>query len=387
VAERTVRRLYRPMVARDTGEHHRVATPLELFFDLCFVVAVGQASAVLHHELSAGRVGVAVVKYGLVFFAIWWGWVNAVWFASAYDTDDDLYRLTTFVQILGALVLAAGVPRAADHGDYGVVTAGYVIMRLALVTQWLRAAASDPPRRPAALRFAVGVTVVQAGWVARLALPGAWYLAGFVALGVAELAVPVWAELAAHTTWNPEHIVDRYRLFTMIVLGESVLSATLATQTALEEGGSGVGLLVLAASGLAIVFAMWWLYFDRSPQPLLTSLPRGFAWGYGHYAVFASATALGAGLAVAVDRGRHVGHLSDTGVGYAVAVPVALYLLSLWVLHVLPLHRGAVAVAYPVAAAVVLAAPLGPAPVPVTALVLAALVATDIAATPRGRPR
>jgi low temperature requirement protein LtrA len=131
---------------------------------------------------------------------------------------------------------------------------------------------------------------------------------------------------------------------------------------------------------------MWWLYFDRSPQPLLTSLPHGFAWGYGHYFVFASASAVGAGLAVAVDRGRHAVHLSDLGVGYALAVPVALYLLSVWALHVLPLRRGAVAVAYPVAAALVLAAPFGPAPVPLTALVLAALVATDIAATPRTPP-
>jgi low temperature requirement protein LtrA len=375
------------MVARDTGESHRVATPLELFFDLCFVVAVAQAAAVLHEDLSAGRVGHAVVKYVMVFFAIWWGWVNAVWFASAYDTDDDLYRITTFVQILGALVLAAGVPRAADHGDYGVVTAGYVIMRLALVTQWLRAAASDPPRRPAALRFAVGVTVVQAGWVARLALPGGWYLAGFVVLGLADLAIPVWAELAVRTTWHPEHVVDRYRLFTMIVLGESVLAATVATQTALQEGGSGTGLLVLTVCGLAIVFAMWWLYFDRSPQPLLTSLSRGFAWGYGHYLVFASASAVGAGLAVAVDRGRHAVRLSDLGAGYALTVPVALYLLSVWALHVLPLHRGAVAVAYPVAAVVVLATPFGPAPVPLTALVLAALVATGIVATPPARTR
>jgi low temperature requirement protein LtrA len=264
------------MVARDTGERHRVATPLELFFDLCFVVAVAQAAAILHEELSAGRPGYAVVKYVMVFFAIWWAWVNVVWFASAYDTDDDLFRLTTFVEILGALVLAAGVPRAADHGDYRVITAGYVVMRLAVVTQWLRAAAGDPPRRPAAVRFAIGITVVQAGWVARLLLPGDWSLAGYVVLGLADLAVPIWAELAARTTWHPQHVVERYRLFTMIVLGESVLAATLATQSALDTGGSGGGLLFLAVSGLAIVFAMWWLYFDRSPQPLLTSLPLPF---------------------------------------------------------------------------------------------------------------
>ena len=101
---------YRPMVARPTDEEHRSATVLELFFDLCFVVAVAQAAAGLHHALSARHVADGVVDYLLVFFAIWWAWMNFTWFASAYDTDDVAYRLTTLVQITGALVFAAGVP-------------------------------------------------------------------------------------------------------------------------------------------------------------------------------------------------------------------------------------------------------------------------------------
>jgi hypothetical protein len=87
----------------------------------------------------------------MVFFAIWWAWMNFTWFASAYDTDDNVYRLATLVQITGALTLAAGVPRAFDETDHRLVTYGYVIMRLALVAQWLRAARSDPERRRTAL--------------------------------------------------------------------------------------------------------------------------------------------------------------------------------------------------------------------------------------------
>ena len=60
----------------------------------------------------------------MVFFAIWWAWMNFTWFASAYDTDDDVYRITTLVQIAGALILAAGVPRAFADGDFAVVTSG-----------------------------------------------------------------------------------------------------------------------------------------------------------------------------------------------------------------------------------------------------------------------
>ena len=76
------------------------------------MVAVSQASAQLHHALGAGHFHTAVVGYLLVFFAIWWAWVNFTWFASAYDVDDLLYRLLTFVQIVGVLILAAGVDSA-----------------------------------------------------------------------------------------------------------------------------------------------------------------------------------------------------------------------------------------------------------------------------------
>jgi len=100
------------MVARRTHETHRASTPLELFFDLCFVVAVAQASSSLHHALTDGDVSLAFTSYPVVFFAIWWAWMNFTWFASAYDNDDALYRLVVLVEIAGALILAAGVPRA-----------------------------------------------------------------------------------------------------------------------------------------------------------------------------------------------------------------------------------------------------------------------------------
>src|SRR5262245_11411331 len=131
-------RWHRRMVARDRDEAHRATTPLELLFDLCFVVAVAQAAARLHHGLADGQAGAAVLGYLLAFFGIWWAWMNFTWFASAYDTDDVLYRLFTLVQIAGVLVLAAGVPSAFELQDLTVTTIGYVVMRLAMVGQWLR---------------------------------------------------------------------------------------------------------------------------------------------------------------------------------------------------------------------------------------------------------
>src|SRR5918999_5542702 len=122
-----------PMSGRDPSEAHRAATPLELLFDLCFVVAVAQAANALHHALAGGEIAYGVAAYLIVFFGVWWPWVNFTWFASAYDTDDVPYRLLTFVQIAGVLVVAAGVPRAFEELDYSITVAGYVIMRTALV--------------------------------------------------------------------------------------------------------------------------------------------------------------------------------------------------------------------------------------------------------------
>jgi low temperature requirement protein LtrA len=370
------------MVGRSSDERFRVSTPLELFFDLCFVVAVSQAAAPLHHSITEHQVRHGLTGYLMVFFAIWWAWMNFTWFASAYDTDDDVYRITTFVQISGALVLAAGVGQAFEHNDFRVITIGYVIMRLALVTQWLRAAKSDPPRRPTALRYAIGVSAVQVLWLLRLAIPESWsFLPIFHLLVVLELVVPIWAERApgGPTSYHPHHIAERYGLFTLIVLGESVAAATIAFRGGPDEDGTHTGALIrLAVAGLVVVFALWWLYFDRSAHNLLSSLRTSMMWGYGHYFVFASAAAVGAGLGVAVDQATGHTEISAVLAGYAIAVPVAVYLFFVWLLHIRPHQSGPMKVAFPLAAGLALLTPLAPATMELLAALLAVLVAINV---------
>lgn len=366
------------MTARRSDEEHRVATPLELLFDLSFVVAVASAATNLHHALTEDHIGHGITGYLTVFFAIWWAWLNFTWFASAYDTDDVPYRLTTLVQVAGVLVVAAGVPGAFDRADFTVITVGYVIMRLAMVVQWLRAARSDVERRACARRYALGITVVQIGWVARLWLPESLFWVGFLVLVVAELAVPAWAERVARTTWHPHHIAERYGLFTLIVLGESILAATNAIGSGLDAGHSSGALISLAAAGLVIVFSMWWLYFDHPAEGLRTSMRVSLTWGYGHYLVFASVAAVGAGLAVAVDHDLHVAHLPAVAAGMATTVPVAVFLLVVWYLQVYPRQRGPITWAFPAAAVLALLASFAPAPIHVVAVVLAALVAVTV---------
>jgi low temperature requirement protein LtrA len=323
-----------PMQPRLPDEVHRASTPLELLFDLVFVVAVALASARLHHGIVENHVSHAVVSFVMVFFPIWWAWMNFSWFASAYDTDDVPYRVLTMIKLVGALMLAAGVPAAFDSGDFLVVTLGYTVMRVALIAQWFRAWRADHERRQTTGRYIVGLLLVQAGWLALLIAPASFKMIGFITLVVAELMVPLWAESTGKaTTWHPEHIVERYGLFTIIVLGESILSASMAIQAAMKVGALDAQMFYLIVGGVLIVFSMWWSYFQQTEHNITESLRSVFLWGYGHFFIFASAAAVGAGLAASVDAALGLAHVSQTVINAAVAVPVALFQLSLGVVH------------------------------------------------------
>ncbi len=370
------------MIARSPHEPHRVATPLELFFDLVFVVAIAQAAAGLHHAIGDAHALDGLVGYLMVFFAIWWAWMNFTWFASAYDSDDTPYRVLVFVQITGALIMAAGVPDMFEHQAPNVATlGGYVVMRLALVTQWLRAAAADAERRTTALRYAGGVAVAQVAWVAA-GVAAVWSGPVFLMLVALELAVPAWAERAGATTWHPHHIAERYGLLVVIVLGESILASTLAVQAALKSGETVLALTPIISGALLISFSMWWVYFDRPAHGLLTSLRKALTWGYGHYLIFAAVAAVGAGIAVSVDQVTGHGQVSARAAGYAVAIPVALYLVCLWALHSRSDNPRTGALG-PITAVLVMAAPLTSQPVLVVGLLLVAMLTVNLSGLPR----
>lgn len=321
----------RRMTARDVGARHRVATPLELLFDLVFVVAVSQASQQLHHQISEDHVGQGVLSYLMVFFAIWWAWMNFTWFASAFDTDDWLYRVLTIVQMAGVLVLAAGVPAAMSEFDYVMVTWGYVIMRLAMVAQWLRAAASDPASRATARRMAGGIAVVQVLWVARIVLLDdvAQFWTFFVLVAL-ELAVPVWGEAAGRTAWHPHHIAERFGLFTLLLLGESLLASANAIIDALAEGDHVGELVTLAVSGIAVTAGIWWVYFAFEQHARLRTLRSGFRFGYLHYVIFAAVGAVSSGVEVEIDEITGHTETSEMVAGLSLTLPIAIVVVASW---------------------------------------------------------
>ncbi|HJP47726.1 MULTISPECIES: low temperature requirement protein A [Acinetobacter] len=318
---------------RDPEEAHRAATPLELLFDLIFVVAIATAGQQLHHAMIEGHLWHALPTYCMVFFALWWAWMNFTWFASAYDNDDTLYRCLTFVQIAGSLVMAAGIPAVFQQHNFDVIIIGYVIMRLALVTQWIRVAKHDPERKVTAYRYAIGIVLVQLGWLVGnfSSIHMTTWL--FLILVFFELAVPFYAEKHAATPWHPHHIVERYGLLTIIVLGESIIGSFAATQEAFSNRVINYQEVFLIIGGLLMMFAMWWVYFDRSHHHHQRRGVQPFLWGYGHFFIFISIAVLGAALAAAVDVSTQNAHISSQMMGLIIAASLAIYSTYIWLFY------------------------------------------------------
>lgn len=364
------------MLPRDPDEPHRVASSLELFFDLVFVIAVSTASSQLHHSLSAGHAGAGITSYLMVFFAIWWAWMNFTWFATSFAVDDWLYRLITIVQMAGVLVLAAGIGPVFDehHPDFTIVVVAYVVMRVAMILQWLRASRMNPGLRRTARIYATAIGAVQVLWIGFLLVPDETRTAVFLVLMLAEISIPVIAERKGGTPWHPHHVTERYSLFTLIVLGESLLASATAIIGAREEVEAIGPLIWVAVVTLIATAAMWWIYFWPPHHTAITTLPRSLAYGYTHYFVFAAAGAFSAGIELWIDELTGHTDLPPIATSFATSVPIAVFLLGIWLVAIRANADRLVNTVVPLGAVLVLLDPLLPVPVTLTAVILVAVV-------------
>ena len=264
------------------------------------------------------------------------------------DTDDWMYRLTTMLQMVGVIMLALGVPpmfaslHNGQHLDNRVMVAGYVVMRVAMVAQWLRAARQDPAHRPPCLTYAVTVTVAQIGWVGLIfanATVGTTFLL-MVPLFVVELLGPWIAESRkGGTPWHAHHIVERYGLLTIIALGEGVVGTVASLSAVVTAQGWTVDAALVAMAGIGLTFGMWWVYYILPAAPLLHAhRERSFAFGYVHLLVIGSIVATGAGLHVAAYYIEHQSKLGSVPTVLAVAIPVATYIAAVYLLYALLVH-------------------------------------------------
>jgi low temperature requirement protein LtrA len=245
------------------------------------------------------------------------------------------------VQMVGVIILALGLPEvfaSFDHGetlDNGVVVAGYIVMRVPMAVQWLRASRHDPERRPAHMTYFWTIIVAQIGWTALvfLSLPIGTTFALCGVLYLIELAGPVVAQKwKGGTPWHPHHIAERYGLLVIITLGEGIIG-TVASLSAVVHGpvGWSVDAALVAIAGTGLTFGLWWMYFTLPSGHVLRLHPeRAFAWGYGHIVTFGSLAAVGGGLHVAAFYLEHHTRIGAFGTVLSVAVPLAVFVLMLY---------------------------------------------------------
>lgn len=334
----------RPMTGRDPHEPARSATPLELLFDLAFVVGFGVAGEQGAHLVADGHVAAGVIGFAFSMFAICWAWINFSWFASAFDTDDWFYRVTTMVQMIGVVVLALGLPEMFESVVEGervhneVMVAGYVVMRLAMLVQWLRAARQAPEYRATCMGYVWTLVITQLGWIALaiapVSVPG-FFVYG-VLLGVAEMAGPYLAERLRtegpgqrSTPWHAHHMAERYGLLAIITLGEGVIGTVATLSAVTHESGWTLDAALVALAGTGLTFGLWWTYYLTPHAEMLhRHRERSFVWGYGNMVVFAGLAGVGAGLHVAAYYLEGTSHIGAVGTVLAVAVPVLVFVLA-----------------------------------------------------------
>ncbi|WFD39025.1 uncharacterized protein MJAP1_001995 [Malassezia japonica] len=354
----------KPMKARDPREIHRTASSLELFFDLVFVISVGIVTKEYLDALKQGG-GHAAAGFGyfcMIFFTIWWAWMNYTWFATSFDTDDWLYRFLTLVQMAGVLVHAAGIKPAFGHqpetngemseeahftnGDFRIVAIGYVIMRFGMVSQWLRAAINGGRAGRAAFYYAILITIVQVLWILwayvfpkRLGVA----IPLFIVFAACELLIPTFAELRGRTTWHPHHITERYGCFTLIQLGESINGACQIISEALQGVEIEAKLVGTFVFAFAIGAGMWWIYFWPSHHHAIRSFRDALRYGYTHFILFMAIAAYAAGVELVsakLKEGEEL-RIPYYQASLTVTVPVGVFLLGIWWILI---HRCAVPV-------------------------------------------
>jgi len=226
-------------------------TPLELFFDLVFVLALTQCTALMANEPTwAG-----LAKGMLVLGVLWWSWVGYAWLTSVVDPEEDAVRLVMFVAMAALLVAGLCVPGA--FGDDALIFAlAYAVVRVAHIGLFLLASRDDPQFRKSvvglACSTAIGVGLLVGAAFADGALQGGLWVAALLL----DMGGPYFFGADG---WHiaPHHFAERHGLIIIIALGESIVAIGVGAEAKVDAG------VVLAASiGMAIAAAQWWLYFD-----------------------------------------------------------------------------------------------------------------------------
>jgi low temperature requirement protein LtrA len=300
-------------------------TPLELFFDLVFVLAITQCTALMSHN----QTWEGLVQGLLVLGMLWWSWVGYAWLTSVIDPEEGAVRLVMFGAMAALLIVALAVPKAFD--DLALVFAlAYGAVRTAHIALFMMASPEDDSLRHSVLGLAVSTAVavlllVAASFFDGLAQGALWALALFL-----DMAGPYFIRSEG---WKlvPRHFAERHGLIVIIALGESIVAIGIGAAGALS-----LGIGAAAVLGVALAAAMWWAYFDVvaivSARRLAEARPgreqnemARDSYSYLHLLMVGGTVLVALGLEETIG---HFGDHLDTVTAFALLGGVAIYLLG-----------------------------------------------------------
>lgn len=275
-------------------ERQRHATWLELFYDLVFVAAVAQLAKSFGDDYS----WLGIFRFSVLFIPVWWAWVGHTFYLTRFDTDDVGHRLMTMAEMAAAASLAVHVPAALGATSAGFALS-YATVRFIVVAEYLRAGFYIPLARPLTSRYAAGFGAAASLWALSVLLPFPWRFGLWgVALAI-DLLTPLTAGML-HVRFPPHlmHLPERFGLFTIIVIGEAVVSVVMGVGTGGLTFGSGLAGIM----GLLVAFSLWWGYFEGAKGAAELALTgrqelwRYQQWLYSHLPLMLGITATAVGV-------------------------------------------------------------------------------------------
>ena len=280
----------KPVLRRDEDEEREhKASWLELFFDLVFVATISELSHILVHE----QTGTSVLKYLFLFVPVWWYWIGSTYYNERFATNDVSHRIFTLLQIMAVAGLALHIRYGLSHKSQGFAVS-YIFARVILITMWVRGGIHNPSTRPLTNRYAAGFSISVVLWASSLFVPLPLKLIFWSGGLLFDLLTPlttlsIQKKLPKLST---SHLPERFGLFTIIVLGESVVGVIIKA-----AGEHHFSLTTGAHVGLGIImaFCLWWMYFDFIASKKL-KIGLIVLRGYLHLPLVIGVTTIGASI-------------------------------------------------------------------------------------------
>lgn len=330
--------LQRPVSVYSAGDDGlRHATWLELFFDLVFIVAVAQLGAVLREGLTL----VGILEYASLFVLVWWPWLGFSYYADVFDTNDLFSQLAIIVVMFGVIILSQTIPNAL-HGESFAFAAAFLFLRLLYLGLTFRAWYLLRAKAKKFLNYWLTFSSLStAVWALSLVNPepgrfGLWISAFLLEIAGIGIVYLVFDSIPIQVS----HFPERLGLFTILVLGETILAIAVGTEGIGWYYGSGP----TALGGFLIAVALWWLYFSHFDERAIDRVLEGTEAGwvqlrermliyvFGHYFVFTGIGAAGVGIEAVIEATVH-GHAIESAARIALSCGIGAYLLGTSICH------------------------------------------------------